>query len=232
MAKVRIKDYPAVGGPEIAGTDKQGFEAGPTDAGEYRVAYVGKHESRRYPEWSRVLWGTPLRKQKIDDKDVLQVQVNGTWKKLSELTPVTEAQIVEYYEFLYGTRRVPDAWVFNDFGHLTVYLYVDKNRDGKRDAKTEPVHGEFIHTTPVDEANTALKRPVVLAESHGCVHVQPQDIDEMAKRGYLRKNTQVTVHPYHDRIVRFDRAINANPPWELHFYPGIKQFSVIGNVVK
>lgn len=33
----------------------------------------------------------------------------------------------------------------------------------------EKIHGEFFHTTPGDEAATALKNAVKLEPSHGCI---------------------------------------------------------------
>jgi hypothetical protein len=201
-----------------------GFEAGPTDAGEYRIAYVGKHKSARYPAWSSVRWGAPLRKE----RGVLQVQVDGTWQNLSKFTTVTEADVVEQYERLYGVRRLPNAWVFNDFGHLTVYMYKDLDSDGKFDKGTEKIHGEFMHTTPIDEARTALGRPVVLSESHGCLHIKPDDIDDMVRKGYLRKNNRVAVHGYHERVIRFTFGMG-KPPYELHVYPGIKTMCIVGH---
>lgn len=62
--------------------------------------------------------------------------------------------------------------VFNGFGHLTVYLYRDRNNNGRMDAN-DGIHGEFVHATPDNEAQEALGDDVELLESHGCVHVKP-----------------------------------------------------------
>ena len=40
-SNVLVKDYPALGGPEFSFVASDGHEAGPTDEGEYRVAYCG-----------------------------------------------------------------------------------------------------------------------------------------------------------------------------------------------
>jgi hypothetical protein len=92
---------------------------------------------------------------------------------------------------------------------------------------TGPVGWKLRHRVPVDEARAALNRPVTLSESHGCIHEQPHDIDDMLRRNYLRKNNRLTVHSYHERVIRFTLG-TARPPFELHVYPGIETLCVVG----
>ena len=55
--KVLVKTYPGVGGPANKTMGHDGFQAGPTDAGEYAVASCAPHSSQRYPNWSRFRGG-------------------------------------------------------------------------------------------------------------------------------------------------------------------------------
>jgi hypothetical protein len=53
-------------------------------------------------------------------------------------------------------------------------------------------------------------------------------MDEMIRRGFLRKNVKFVVHRYADRKVIFPRRGHALAPFELHFFPGMQQLLVIG----
>jgi hypothetical protein len=222
---VTVRTYDAVGGPEKKTLAPDGFWAGPTDPGEYVVAYCGKHRSRRYPEWSSIPWGASL---KDDGKHVL-VLLDGKWQDVEHVTGISRVILVDEYRSMYGLSRVPPSWVFNDFGHLTCYMFRDRNRNGRLDpAAGERIHGEFFHTTPVDEARTALNLAVRLDSSHGCIHLKPLDIDRMVREGHMRKGVRVVVHRYAEKVVRFPRASHAAPPFELHFFPALRELRVIG----
>lgn len=220
--KVIVAVYEGVGGPETAVMGSDGFEAGATDAGSYVVAYCGKHSSRRYPHWSRIRWGTPLK----EEKGKLYVKHERHWKPISDFTTASKDDILEYHEDLYGVRKLPSKWVFNDFGSSTCYVFKDHNKNRKLDGK-ERVHGEFFHTTPPNEAETALGDPVILTESHGCVHVKPVDITEMRKKGYFRSGNLVHVHKYSESAPTAPKGPGKSP-YELHFYPGDRKIVVKG----
>jgi hypothetical protein len=222
MMKI-VAEYEAQGGPEKAFMAPDGHEAGPTDPGSYVIAYCSRHRSRRYPQWSGIPWGSKL---KVENGDVL-VWLDGRWQDVLKLTGARGGEIATYYERLYGVRRIPDTWVFNDFGHLTCYMFKDSNKNRKLDAK-EKIHGELIHTTPDDEASTALRNSVRLAASHGCIHIKPLDIDDMVKRSFMRKGASVVVHKYSEKHIAFRKG-HGVAPYQLHFYPGLHKISVVGN---
>jgi len=224
MARFLVESFSAAGGPETAVMGGDGFERGPTDPGEYLIAYCGRHQSKRYPDWSGIPWGTPLK----EDKGELWVKMEGTWQKLSKFSRVTKAIVEEQHLLLYNSRTVPKTWVFNDFGHLTCFFYKDLNGNRKLDGK-EKIHGEFFHTTPDDEARTALGLPVNLEESHGCIHLKPADIDVMHRKGYLQRGNRVVVHKYTERTHNFKRSTTvAKPPFELHCLPTLLKVFVVG----
>jgi hypothetical protein len=223
--QVIVAKYDAVGGPEVAAIGGDGFTAGPTDAGRYRVAYCGKHSSRRYATWSKIKWGTEI---KEEGGNVL-VKHKGKWTALSNLTTVDKDDLVNYYEELYGKKELPKKWVFNDFGHMTCYFYKDRNKNRRLDAdKGEKVHGEFFHTTPRTEAETDLGLPVLLDESHGCIHVKPNDIDKMIKSGHMKSGNSVVIHGYRERMPAGPVDAKGKAPFSLHFYQGEKTLLVYG----
>lgn len=169
------------------------------------------------------MWGAEV---KESDGKVL-VKHEGIWADVATLG-LSPAKVREYHRYLYRTEEIPKRWVFNDFGHITCFLYRDLNKNGQRDAK-ERVHGEFIHPTPFDEAAVRKGLDVKLVESHGCIHVKPTDIDDMIKRGFLAKNRVVVVHRYSETVVGFKRSRHAvGGPLEVHFYPGAAKLCVVG----
>lgn len=223
--RVIVMRVEAVGGPAASSEDSQGFEQGPTNAGTYAIAYCGQHSSRRYPAWSSVPWGSQLRKELTG---TLSVMVEGRWRPLSDFTTVTETDIIAYNYQLYGDAKLPATWIFNDFGHVTCYYFKDLNDDGKLNPSRESIEGEFIHTTPVDEAMAARGQPVILTESHGCIHVKPADIDSMIAKDYLKKGNPMVVHGYTDPLPAYPTDANGKPPFEVHFYPGSKTMLILG----
>jgi hypothetical protein len=230
MSMVTVDSYEAVGGPAIPVMGWDGFEAGPTDEGTYVVAYCAKHRSSRYRNYSSIPWGTPLR----ENNGSLEVFINKRWQSLAIFSDLSKDEILDEYGRLYNRRTLPSTWVFNDFGHLTCYFFKDLNDNGKLDwDKGEYIHGEFMHTTPDNEAETALSRTdntvqVILFESHGCIHVKPDDIDDMKRKGYLQRGYKIYIHKYSDTIVLPQSGLG-QPPFELHFYPGMKKIIVKGN---
>ncbi len=222
-SKVIIDTYEAVGGPAKAVKAPDGYVAGPTDAGEYVVAYCGKHTSAKtYRYWSGVPWGASLRER----REQLQVYVGGRWQLLSLFTPATKEEIINYHWILYQKRKIPKTWVFNDFGHMTCFVFKDVNKNLKID-KGEEIHSEFIHTTPPNEAQSLMGWTIKLEESHGCIHVKPMDINEMIRKGYLKAGNKIFIHSYLEKEPVRTRS-NGQPPYELHFYPGSKKIVVEG----
>ena len=227
MPTVIVAIYDAVGGPAVSRKAGDGYTAGPTDAGIYTVASCGQHRSTRmYRDWSNVPWGTPLRLEGGE----LQVQMQGKWQPLKASSDVTKNEIEDYHKDLFGTKVVPSTWVFNDFGHATCYVFKDVNKNGVRD-KSESIHAEFIHTTPPDEAATARKEPVLLTESHGCVHVKPADIDTMIAAGYLARGNAAVYHEYSAKAPT-GSIERGRPPYAVHFYPGAQKMYVLGRKAK
>jgi hypothetical protein len=130
---------------------------------------------------------------------------------------------------LYGSYSLPKTWVFNDFGHITCYFYKDKNGNRRLDRDLgEQIHREYFHTTPDDEADMAAGKAVALQESHGCIHLKPNDIDMMISKGYFKQGNLVVVHPYGDTVPDWTQNSAGVKPFEVHFFPGVKKVVVTG----
>ncbi|MEO3405636.1 hypothetical protein AAFN85_17120 [Mucilaginibacter sp. CAU 1740] len=253
---IKIKEFDAHGGPSTKKTGMDGHEMTPTRSGRYVVGAVEKHISYgKYAYWSGVPWGAGLKF--IGDVTYVDVNNNGHWQKLSTYRPIwlnyykTEMAIknaikvtwlqlkVAHYsgsEVLLYDTDLPEKWLFNDFGHVSVKYFVDRNHDGIMN-RGETFMGDFIHTTPHDEAITSYNRrataaqprfQVNLAESHGCVHVKPADVDVMIGSGYIKKGQSIVVHAYSDKsmmpTIKADRY--TRPGFEVHFFPGLFKIAV------
>ena len=109
--QVVVAKYDAVGGPAASKPGSDGHRMGPTDDGNYVVAYCGRHKSRRYAYWSAIRWGTPI-KEKAGKIYYLE-------RKRWRLAPPTKTEVLDLHEELTGKRVIPKTWIFNDFGHMT-----------------------------------------------------------------------------------------------------------------
>jgi hypothetical protein len=228
-----IAEYDAEGGPDFQGKDPSGNAFGPTPPGDFVIAQCAKHhDSNLYPLWSTLAWGTPIRENK-GDVEYLSAKrwdsLTTLWnrKKVAEkalhreLVPAETVELVKQrHDELYATAKVPNTWVFNDFGHMTCYFFKDINHNGIFDPKTEKLQSQYIHTTPKDEAIATLypTQAIVLDKSHGCIHVKPNDIDEMIRKGFLKRGNHIVVHPFSDSAPIM-HVTSGDPPYQLHFFP-------------
>ena len=224
--RVKVAEFEAVGGPSVLQNSSDGYFAGPTDAGFYRMARCGRHSSPSYPDWSTIRWGSEIK----EESGEIKVMHDGKWQLLKKLSPrMTKEALIQRNLELYGKRELPKRWLFNDFGHITCYFFRDKNRNRQLDKNLgEKIHTEYFHSTPVDEAATAAGKPVTLTESHGCIHLKPNDIDEMIKRGYFNAGNLLVVHGYKQKVTLWGYDAAGKAPFEVHFFPGARKVIVTG----
>jgi L,D-transpeptidase catalytic domain len=171
-----------------------------TTPGKYVIYSVAAYRTKTWP-FSRITWGTSI-KLSSDGKKVLYKtgQLSQPWKPIDELIPgASPGTVRKFYYELYGEDKIPDRWLFNDFGVKAIRYFKDLNRNRRLD-KNEGLSGEMIHTTPVDEAATALGKEVKLESSHGCIHLKPLDRDKLEKAGAFTKGTDLTIHAYDETI--------------------------------
>jgi len=222
----------------------------PTFSGQFTSYSIGKHTSHEYyPTYSSIPWGAPLRLNKSNE---MEVQINGEWKNIKDIIPNPSDRpsvhdVSKLFSYYYGTKKadlekfgfkvssnqkflfpfyLPDTWVLNDFGHVTVKMYKDKNKNKKVDSGEE--NREYFHPSPDIEAMISMGmdpnriNAEKLRESHGCIHVKPNDIDEMINKGYMAIGNQVIIHFYDDVPdklgLREDSTGHA--PFVIHVFPG------------
>ena len=252
-----IASYDAKGGdPENIKPvkDKDGkHSAGLTTPGKFKLHHAGMHVSNSW-NFSKVKWGVRIKESPATD-DVLYEDPPGQWhsvrKKLfGEHATAKNSDVIYVLMYLYERiapncpTRLPSTWIFNDFGHATWYM-VKVNDSPETESKpkarqmllSKPVapprpkiHNEFIHTTQRNEYQTSHLRRVILEYSHGCIHVKPHDIDEMAEKGYLKVGNWFIVHKYNEKpsIKINTAAATKYSRFQLHFFPGLELIVVCG----
>jgi hypothetical protein len=185
--------FDAAGGPSSQGTDPYMPEE-PTTAGSF---VIGESKPYHTPTWpmSKIDSGTRLM-----DKggDVWYELPSGKWGSVQKDLGVSRDEIKNEYEALYGVNKVPDTWVFNDFGPKATRWFKDSNGDGLLNG-SERYSGQMFHTTPVDEALHARGKSITLESSHGCIHIKPEDRDKITALGGFQPGTQFIIHDYSER---------------------------------
>lgn len=194
--------FEAMGGPPTTGKDPIMPEQ-PTTAGRY---LIDSTHAYRTPTWalSSIKWGTRL-KDKPAINDVwyeLGAARSGIWGSILKDKGIDRKSIIEFNEALYGkdvTPKVPETWIFNDFGPIAIRYFKDINKNGVLDG-SETLSGEMLHTTPANEAQHKQGLPVRLHPSHGCVHLKPADRDTLFAIGAFRRGSPFVVHKYTERF--------------------------------
>jgi hypothetical protein len=188
-----VLDVEAWGGPPSPIPKRPGepFGADPTLAGRFRIGWIGRYQTASWG-WSKIRWGTRIKLNPADDKDLLYESSPGRWPSVRRKTGLTRDDVRGRYEQLYHqVNRIPATWVFNDFGPIAVRYYEDRNRNHRQDAN-EPLSGEMFHTTPDNEAD----RTSGLYTSHGCIHLRPADRDLLLGQDAFKVGTLLVIHNY------------------------------------
>jgi hypothetical protein len=199
--------YPMAGGPPPGKgrRDRGGHTAGQTPAGDYVLDHAEHHTTKRWPA-SVIPWGAALREE---DGEV-QYEVNGRWitatgrhGTVAEATrdflnrdgrkatdTDLDAAIRQEILFTGPGGTLPSTYAMNDFGNLSWNM----KKKGQRTAY-------YVHTTALNEAQEASSQvgaivPVVLDQSHGCIHITPADRIDMVTNRYLKAGRKMTVKKY------------------------------------
>jgi hypothetical protein len=190
----------------VPGVDYGPMKPQPTTPGSYIIHSYAPYVTRTWP-LSRIAWGTRI---KLDptNKYLLYEVGSNRWDKVENKVPhATPDAIRALYREHYpkgGYRDpdgdgIPEVWLFNDFGPMAVRYFRDKNHNRKKDAD-EALSGEMIHTTPDNEAETALGTTPVLGASHGCIHVPPLSRDAFRTAGAFDRGNDLVIHPYSEVV--------------------------------
>ena len=197
--KTVIARSEAVGGPDTSfGTGRT--SGGPTSPGRY---IIDKQEAYRTDTWKfgEIPWGTPLLDKPAQNDVWYKLKNMKSWGSIKNDFGYTRTELKQEYFDLYTQSKIPTTWVFNPFGPVAIRWFKDLNGNGifdpiKNGRDFEKLEGQMFHTTPVDEANTALSSPVNLEQSHGCIHLNPQFRDHFIAMGAFKKGTPLVVHLY------------------------------------
>jgi len=177
-----------------------------TTPGRYVIHSYKPYVTRTW-ELSRIAWGTPLEVRRGELWYATGNKLDPWRRVLDKVEDGTLETISGLYLGLYGNSPrfdpdgdgIPNQWVFNDFGPYAVRYFRDHNHNHKRD-QGEGLLGEMIHTTPTNEAEMLLEKPVHLVPSHGCIHVSPKSRDKLRAAGAFEPGTDLVIHRYGDSI--------------------------------
>jgi hypothetical protein len=192
----------AWGGPSKKVSVKGSMDILPTPAGKYVIGPIMRYHT---PSWgySKIKWGTAIKDSDLErslpekaKQDVWYKLSNGNWASILKDFNFTRTEIMDRYEQLYGIRRVPKTWVFNDFGPIAIRYFKDLNNNKVLD-KNEKLEGTMFHTTPENEAETKRGvKKVSLVPSHGCIHMIPADRSKLISINAFKEGTDLVIFPY------------------------------------
>jgi hypothetical protein len=196
--------FAGAGGPERRARDGNHYVT-PTPAGIYTLGPKVHHTTKGWP-MSVIPFGANLRINPAGEVEYsdnwmywrLATGPQGTVTKayqaslrarhvpFAENTTIREVREIFIHPFTGALRT--NTYILNDFGRWSWNL----RRNGKPTVF-------YIHTTPLDEANTMSGHAVDLENSHGCVHIKPSERDRMMAAGFLQEGVTFEVRQYVER---------------------------------
>ena len=174
-----------------------------TKPGTYVVGEIKPHVSTRWP-LSGVVWKGDVEAMRIPDSPMVGMAEYFIFDKAGKrLGTISEpdfqsafAHMPDKLDAAVRGETITIPSYFNDFGHTSIKVFVDKNGDGILNwNKGETFHHDFIHPTPESEWAEMHGRPrPALGYSHGCIHIHPGDIDILVSKYVKPFKTTLTVH--------------------------------------
>jgi hypothetical protein len=178
-----VGSYKARGGPPFRFKDGT-HTAGPTPAGIYDLGPQEHHTSTAWP-YSEIPWGSrldyPNGKKPGYEKVRYQPPGSNKWVR---------AELLTKWDIYQRAGGFSDVYKLNDFGEWAWNL--------TRKGSQTPF---YVHTTPEDEEASEIGADLELSPSHGCIHIDPKDRDEMIERAYLREGVKLVVKKYSDHLL-------------------------------
>jgi hypothetical protein len=175
-----VAQYRARGGPPRKIKDFDGHTADPTQ-GSYTLG--GQQKGFTTKSWnnSQIPWGADIREGRDGGYEYRQ---DGTsaWKR-----DPTGLDAADYAALPDQDGDGTKDWNKNDFGDSAWRL--------------QGSPGFLVHTTPETEEAAAVGDEVELTISHGCIHIDPNERDEMMARGFLQKGVRFVCKKYTDKLV-------------------------------
>jgi len=181
--------YRGRGGPPAALRDDAEHVAVPTKPGIYELGPAQAHVTRSW-YFSQIPWGAEIRKS--GDGYEYRSPGRSTWAWATRNPKNTLKMPLDGTDFEGLPETTHDGvtyaiWNKNDFGPIAWNLVPSDL---------------YLHTTPDTETGTrppGLDRS--LSCSHGCVHIDPRERDEMMTRGYLGAGVRFIVHRWDEHLL-------------------------------
>lgn len=193
-----VASYRARGGPP-APVDDHGDDgehvAEPTAPGAYKLGAGRPHVTSNWPN-SQIPWGAEIRKNEDGYQYRSPGRTSWSWATRPSTRELKAPLATADFEDLPEVTR----------GGVT-YLMWDKNDFGPIAWKLVP-SDLYVHTTPAAEAQKTEAEEsaeegaeTILEVSHGCIHIDPRERDEMVERGYLREDIRFVVRRWDEHLL-------------------------------
>lgn len=188
-----IAKYDARGGPPRKVLDFGGHTADPTQ-GSFTIGRQEKGFTTSSWDNSKIPWGSQVRK----GTNGYEYKPEGgkEWLK----SPVRRKEKNDPREPV----PVIDDAMFNwlpEVPNQAGVRWYDRNDFGAMAYRLQGSPGFYVHTTPETEEQVRLGKDVELAHSHGCVHVNPKERDEMIAHGYLQPGVRFVCKKYDQHLL-------------------------------
>jgi len=186
---VIVACYRARGGPPATLQDDAKHVAAPTKPGEYQLGPPHAHVTSNW-YFSQIPWGAEIRAKDDGYQYRVPGRVGWSWATKHPAGTLKEPLDATDFEFLPEVTHDGETfsiWNRNDFGPIAWNLVPSDL---------------YVHTTPDAEAGA---HPPGMAStltcSHGCVHIDPKERDEMMKWGYLGVGVPFVVHRWDEHVL-------------------------------
>ncbi len=194
-----VASYRARGGPpsrleddreDVEDGDNGDHAALPTKPGVYRLGPPHVHVTSSW-YFSQIPWGAEIRATEAGYQYRWAGRTGWLWATPHAAGKLKRPLIARDFEGLPEVTRDGETfriWNKNDFGPISWNLVPSD---------------QYVHTTPEAEAARAATpaTETSLAFSHGCVHIDPGERDEMVSRGYLRAGVLFIVHRWDEHLL-------------------------------
>jgi hypothetical protein len=187
-----VASYRARGGPPARLDDVDGHVAVPTAPGAYKLSAGRSHVTSNWNN-SQIPWGAEIRKNDGGYQYRSAGRTSWSWATHHSAGGLKVPLATDDFEDLPEVTRDGETyliWTKNDFGPIAWNLV--------------PSEQLYMHTTPsAEEQNAAAVQdpPTSLELSHGCIHIDPHERDEMVQRGYLRQDIPFVVRRWDEHLL-------------------------------
>jgi len=185
-----VASYRARGGPPSSIYDDADHVAAVTKPGAYKLGPGHPHVTRNW-YFSQIPWGAEIRKNDGGYQYRWPGRSGWSWATSNPASTLKEPLGDTDFEDLPEVTRGGETlliWNKNDFGPIAWNLVPSDM---------------YVHTTPDTEQGTPHPPGAAgtLSCSHGCIHIDPRERDEMMKQGYLGTDIPFVVRRWDEHVL-------------------------------